>query len=349
MIVREVLPEEKNEYEALINHPLQSWAWGEFRKLNGKKVIRLGVFDPEGEKKLLAAYQITVHPIPQTDYTVLYFPRGPLPDKTMIEALLKLGKQEKAIFVKMDPDVSLPVNQGISLTAHQEIHDFLIKNGCQKTRPFWFEYTSLINLKKSDEALLKNMHPKTRYNLRLAQRHGVSVKEGNSDQAFENYLRLMTETTKRQRFYAHTPEYHRQMWSVLKPAKISHLLLAEHQKRILAAWMFFVYKKTIYYPYGGSTRENKNVMAAYALLWEGIKLGQKSGCQAFDLWGCLGPNPDPKDSWLGFHRFKSGFGGQMMKYLGTYDLIINHQLYPLYKLVDKARWGYLKIRSRLSF
>ena len=350
MIVREVLPEEKNQFNALANHPLQSWEWGEFREKAGKTVIRLGVFDPEkkgGQEKLKSVYQLTVHPIPHINYSVLYFPRGPMPDKTMIEALKKLAEKERAVLVKLDPNVSAPVNQNLDVSAHRGIHDFLLNHNSQKAKPFWFEYTSLIDLKKSQQEILENMHSKTRYNIRLAERHQVKVIHDNSKKAFDTYLKLMMETTKRQNFYAHTPDYHQKLWSVLKPAGMAHLLLAKYQNQTLAAWMFFIFKKTLYYPYGGSSNEHREAMPTYAMMWEAIKFGQKMECETFDLWGCLGPNPNPKDPWFGFHRFKAGFNGQLVKFLGAYDLVTNPQLYSLYNLADQARWQYLRLKSKI--
>jgi len=352
MLVREVLPEEKKQFNQLATHPLQSWEWGEFREKTGKKVIRLGVFDPStnsGRDKLKAVYQLTVHPIPGTNFTILYFPRGPMPDKTMLNALVKLGRQEKAILIKMEPDVGSATEENLQLAAHKEIHDFLIKNGCRKGRPFFFEYTFQIDLTKSEKELLAAMHSKTRYNIRLSQRHGVEVVEDNSDKAFEIYLKLMMETTKRQRFYAHTPEYHQKMWQTLNPAGITHLLLTKHKGKVLAAYIFFTFNNILYYPYGGSSREHKEVMPTYAMMWEAIKFGKKQGCKIFDLWGCLGPRPNPRDPWYGFHRFKAGFGGKLIEFIGTYDLVINPHLYPFYNLANEIRWQFLKLKAYLPF
>lgn len=332
MIIRQVLPEEKEQFNQIATHPLQSWEWGELRQKTGKKVIRLGVF--EG-KELKAGYQLTIHPIPKTGFSILYFPKGPLPDKTMLDTLTKLGQQEKAILVKMEPNVEVG----------NLMKDPRIKPG----KPFFFKYTFQIDLTKSENDLLAAMHPKTRYNIRLSQRHGLKVVEDNSDKAFSTYLQLMIKTTKRQHFYAHTPDYHQKMWETLNPAGIAHLLLARYKGKILAAYIFFTFNNILYYPYGGSSRKHKEVMPAYAMMWEAIKFGKKAGCKIFDLWGCLGPNPDPGDPWYGFHRFKTGFGGKLVELIGTYDLIINPYLYPLYNLANEIRWKILKLKTHLPF
>ena len=334
MIVREVLPKEKAQLNAVAPHPLQSWEWGDFRQKTGLKVIRLGVFT---EKELIAGYQLTVHPLPAMGYNLIYFPKGPMPDLTMLEALRKVGSQEKAIFVKIEPNI----------IANPDIKKFLLNNGCQEGSPMFTRYTFQLDLTKTEDQLLSEMKPKTRYNIRLAQKHGVAVAEDNSPEAFETYLKLITETTRRQRFYAHTLDYQRKMWETMRSADIAHLFVAKYQEQILATYIFFIFNKVLYYPYGASTREHQEVMPTYTLFWEAIKFGKKMGCQTFDMWGSPGPNPDPKDPLYGFHHFKEGFGAKLVEFVGTYDLVINPPLYSLFKIGNSFRWKLLRLRKIL--
>ena len=338
MIVRPILAKEKKQFNAAVHHPLQSWQWGEFRQETGRKVIRLGLFD---NQKLKAGYQFTIHSLPKIPYSIIYFPKGPMPDKTMIKTLSKLGQEEKAILVKLEPNVL--ANEKNS---QPEIWQSL---NLQPGEPLFTKHTFHLDLTKSEDELLGAMKSKTRYNLRLSQRHGVEVIEDNSQEAFEIYLKLMAETTKRQSFYAHDPDYHRKMWQALKPTGMVHLLVAKYKKKLLATWMLFSFNKILYYPYGWSTREHREVMASYAMMWQAIKFGKEQGCQLFDLWGTPGPNPSPKDPWFGFHRFKIGFGAQLVESVGTYDLIINPQLYPFYNLANNLRWKLLRLKAKLPF
>lgn len=306
-------------------HPLQSPEWGKFREKTGVKVIKL------------KNWFLTVHPIPKTPWAILYFPKGPKPDKTMLNELRNIGQQEKAILVKLEPNIR----------ADQKTKGFLLANGCRPGQPLFTKYTFQLDLTKTEEEILAAMKSKTRYNIRLAQKRGVEVLEDNSKKAFEAYLKLTLETTKRQGFYAHAPEYHRLLWETLVPTGMYHLFLAKFQNQILAAYVFFTYDKILYYPYGASTREYQEVMAPYAIFWQAIKFGQKQGCRLFDMWGSLGPNPDSKDPWYGFHRFKEGFGGELVEFLGTYDLVINPTIYPLYNFANNLRWRLLRLKSRM--
>jgi len=334
MIIREVLEEEKDQFNQVVTHPIQSWEWGEFRKKTGIEVLRLGVFD---EDKLKVGYQLTVHPLPKLPYTIIYFPKGPMPDKIMLETLKKIGRQKKAIFVKLEPNVKAPQGK-----------EFLLANGCRVGRPLFTRFTFQLDLTKTEEQLLSEMKPKTRYNIRLSQRHGVEVVEDNSSRAFEIYLKLLLETTRRQRFYAHTPSYHRLLWETLSPTDIYHLFLAKYKGEVLAAYIFFTFNKVLYYPYGASTRTHKEVMAPYALFWEAIKFGRQKGCQVFDMWGTPGPNPDPRDPWFGFHRFKEGFGARLVEFVGSYDLVLNRFFYPLFNLANTLRWKFLRFGLRFG-
>ncbi|MBI4999498.1 peptidoglycan bridge formation glycyltransferase FemA/FemB family protein [Candidatus Gottesmanbacteria bacterium] len=334
MLIREILESERKDYNQQVSHPLQSWEWGEFRQKMGVKIIRLGCFK---EKSLISGYQLTIHPIPSTHYTIGYLPKGPLPDKPMLDALKRIGKSENCLFVKLEPNIA----------PHPQTHQFLIENGCRLGRPLFTKYTFQIDLTSSEEQLLATMKEKTRYNVKLAQKHGVIVKEDNSPAAVETYLKLTLETTKRQKFFAHNKRYHELMWQTMQPTGIAHLLTATYQDKILVAWILFLFNNVLYYPYGASSDEDRQVMASNLIMWEAMKWGKAHGAKIFDLWGCLGPNPNPRDPWYGFHRFKEGYGGKLVEFIGTYDLVINRYLYPLYNLADKLRWMFLRAKSRL--
>ena len=301
----------------MTGHPLQSPAWGDFRKAMGIDVVRLN------------NWLITFHKIPLIPWTIGYFPKGPKPSQKMIELLLDLGRKKRAIFIQLEPNAVVHFKFQIS--------NFKLK---PSHHPLFTKYTFVLDLTKSEEELLKTMHPKTRYNIKVAQKHGVIVKEDNT--AFEAYLTLTQETTARQGFYAHNETYHRTMWKIMHEAGIAHLFTASYQETILSAWIVFVYNDTVYYPYGSSSRQHREVMAPTLLLWEIVRWAKKKGLKVFDLWGALGPNPDPRDPWFGFHRFKQGFNPKLIEFVGSYDLVIHPWLYRLYTIVDTVRLWMLK-------
>ncbi|HVZ59111.1 MAG TPA: peptidoglycan bridge formation glycyltransferase FemA/FemB family protein, partial [Patescibacteria group bacterium] len=286
-------------------------------------------------------FQLTLHKVPYTPFTIGYLPKGNLPDTLLINELRSIAKDEHCIFIQLEPNV---IEKELSDT-QKSLKSRALRRA---THPLFTRYTFVLDLSRSEDELLKSFHPKTRYNIKVAQKHNVTVTEKNSDEAFKTYLALTEETTKRQRFYAHSAHYHRMQWEVLphttQPLTLSsHLLLANYNMKTLAAWILFVFKDTLYYPYGASSNEHRETMASTLMMWEAIKFGKRLGLQKFDMWGALGPEPDQLDSWYGFHRFKQGFSPHHVTFMGSYDLVINPLLYHSYVISDKIRWLYLKI------
>lgn len=334
---------ERSAYNDLVSHPLQSYEWGEFREKSGIKVIRRGFFKGN---RLHSGFQLTIHRIPKTPFTIGYLPKGFLPNKELLEELKEIGKEEKCIFIQLEPNVIKTINGKMQSIGKWNTENTLIP----AAHPLFTKYTFVLDLTKSEEELLKAMHPKGRYNIKVAQKHNVLVQEDNSDKAFAAYWRLTEETTTRQKFYAHTKHYHELQWKTFSHKQnenelSSHLFTASHEGKILTTLLFFVFKDTLYYPYGASSNDHRNVMHSNLAMWEGIKFGKRLGLTKFDMWGALGPDADPKDPWFGFHNFKEKFGPDHVEFIGSYDLVINPFLYQSYKVADKLRWFLLKLKK----
>lgn len=338
MVIQPVPLADKIDFDRLASHPMQSWAWGEFREKTGLKVTRLGRYDGQ---TLEETAQLTWHRLPKLPWTIGYWPKGILPSLEMVKAVAEEAKRQKAALVKLEPNVLVASGQTELELLHR---NFPLRPG----RPLFTRYSLWLDLTKSDNELFSSMHPKTRYNTRLAQRKGVKISRDNSPQAFEEYWRLTEETSRRQGFYAHNRRYHQLLWETLIPAGIAHLFTATYEGKVLTAWIVFKLNKTLYYPYGASTREDRQVFASNLMMWEVIKWGKKEGCELFDMWGSPGPDPKPSDDWYGFHRFKLGYGAKVVEFVGTYDLVVNPLLYPLYRLGnDWLRWGLLKLKAKI--
>lgn len=321
MELREIKESQKDLYNKAITHVIQSWEWGEFRKSLGLPILRFGIFKGG---KLSKAFTLSLHQIPFTKYFVGYLPKGPAPDKELAQALETIGKQYQCAFIKVEPNIE---SNGKPYAIYPK---FL-----PSPKPLFTKFNFVLDISKSEEELLKSLHPKTRYNIRLAQKKGVVVKEEVSDKGFESYLKLYFDTTKRQNYFGHSKEYHKKVWETLKKEHIARILIAYYKGKPLTAWMLLKFKDTLYYPYGGSSQQYREVMSSNLVAWEAILLGKKLGCKQFDMWGALGNNPDPKDPWFGFHRFKSGYGGRLVEYVGSFDLVFNSTLYFLFTSIDK--------------
>jgi len=327
---------DKKKFNSVATHPLQSWEWGDARRKMGIETLRLGEFSKD---QLENVFQITFHKIPYTGCKIGYLPRSVWPSKKTLEFIAEYCKKNNVIFVKIEPYLfkSEIKNQ------KSEIHSkFQILNSKHPLFPQW---SQIINLNKTEDELLRSMHPKTRYNIRLAQKKGVIVKEMSDEKGFEIFSELYFDTCKRQKYFGHTPRYHKVIWDALKK-NIAHILIAFYNDIPLAAYELFYFDNALYYPYGGTSLEYRNVMAANLLMWEAIKLGKKLGALYFDMWGSLAPQYEESHPWSGFTRFKEGYGGKFVQFSGSFDLIINPIGYRIYNMVYKLRTLYLYLIKR---
>jgi lipid II:glycine glycyltransferase (peptidoglycan interpeptide bridge formation enzyme) len=299
-------------------HPLQTSAWAEFRRKWGNEVLetKYGI--------------LTFHKLPFTDYKIAMFEKGPVPTKPMLDDLKMIGKDNKLIFIKLEPNCP----------KSPKLIELMQTGGAVAGRRLFTPTTFWIDLTPSEENLMKSFSSKTRYNIRLAEKKGVKVTEDNSEKAFDRYLELTRETINRQGFFAHTEKYHRLMWEILRKAGIAHLMTATYGGEIITTWILFAWKNFLYYPYGASTEKHKEVMANNLMMWSAIKFGKKLGLSTFDLWG--------REEGKGFTKFKEGYNPKVIEFLGTWDLVINKPMYYLYKIGEWIRWPTLKVAAKFG-
>lgn len=345
MITKILTIKDKDLYDSKIIHPVQTWEWGDFQISQGHKVYRIGVFDDKD--KIISAFSISFHKIPKTKFSIGTILRGPEITNEINQEVTKITQKENAIFVKFEPNVIYQKFDKYNNRSHV-FQKPIFPNLEKSPKVAFYPFTFLIDLTKTETELLENMHTKTRYNIKIANRFGVEIKEETNDKGFEIYLKLLMDTTKRQGFYLHTEKYHRDLWKQLKNTDMVHIMLASYENQVLSAFMIFKVKDQLFYPYGASLDINRQVQAPTLLMWEVIKLGKELKCKTFDMWGCLGPHAKESETGFGFHRFKQGYGGELVEYVGTYDLIINKNLYKLYNTVDKIRWKLLRLKASIS-
>lgn len=333
-MVRLLTDADKTALDKVATHPLQTWAWGEFRRSGRVDVVRLGEFTDD---KLTSSFQITFHHLPKVPFTFGYCPKSSLPSSEVLKAIKKEAVKHKALMVKFEPNV-------LAQSGDTAIRKLQSQFTLVKGRSLFTRFTFWLDLTQSEADLLTNMKSKTRYNTRLAEKKGVQIIEDSTLEGFEDYWKLTKETTSRQGFYAHNRDYHLKMWQTLSgKGGMAHLLKAVYKGETLATWVLFILNGILYYPYGASSDKYREVMASNLMMWEAIKFGKKHDCKLFDMWGSTGPNPKANDPWLGFHRFKEGYGAQLVEFVGTYDLITNPALYWPYRLGESLRWKLLRL------
>lgn len=290
-----------------MNSFLQSSAWLDFQKSLGRKVWQIG------------SVNIFKHNLP-FGKSYFYSPRyrGDFLSGSFLSKIREIARQENAIFFKVDLEKSIDEN-------------LFKKIGFRKSKNIQPVRTLILDITKSEQELLDQMHYKTRYNIGLAEKRGVKIKNGKN--YFEDFWKLMRETTKRDGFHPHPKEYYRKM---LKIPGIE-LFVAEFRGKIIAANIVVFYNKTApshstgqaIYLHGASDYEHRNLMAPHLLQWEQIKEAKKRGCVEYDFWGI-----DDK-KWPGVTRFKRGFGGREINYPNAHDLVFQPIWYLIYKIARK--------------
>jgi len=299
---------------------LQSWEWGDILEKDGQKILRLGVRS-KAKQKILAAVTLVKKSSARVHY--YYAPRGPIIAKDLSPELYQevinfLFSEIKKIassllFLRIEP-----------LAFLETAPNFKIKKSLDLNP----RQTLFLDLTQSAEKLRKDMQSKTRYNLRLAEKKGVTVREGQADD-FPQFWRLMNLTGERDNFRLH-PAKHYQNLLQTEPTVIK-LFLAEHQGRVIAAGIFSFWGDKAVYMHGASDNKFRNTMATYILQWTAIMTAQRVGLKYYDWHGI-----DEK-KWPGVTRFKLGFGGYPVEYAGTWDVVFRPVFYRFYGILRRLR------------
>lgn len=285
---------------------LQSWAWGEFLESQGQKIYRFS-----GDDYICLATETPI----LAGKKYIYCPRGPLGNRdAALEDIKKLATDRQLVFARLEPQQ--PMQLPPALKNVQPVNNWILD-----TNP-------------TEEALLAAFKPKTRYNINLAAKKGVVVKEVGKD-GLVDFFRLMMETAGRNSFRLHPQDYYLQMWESLEPNHI-RLLLAYYEDQPVAGVLLTVFGKTVTYLHGGSSQRNKEVMAPYLLHWEAIKLAKQLNCSTYDFGG-IAPDESQNHPWAGITRFKKSFGGLEVTYPGAYDYSYSPIWYNAYKNARKLR------------
>lgn len=295
------------------SHFLQSWDWGEWQQQRGRVIHRMITGDTVPTGVALVIEQ----PLP-FGQRYFYCPRGPLattPEtaNTLWTQIIQLARQRRALFIRCEPPQEQAIPAGaIRTTDRQPMH------------------TMVLDLTRSTEKLLAAMHPKTRYNIGLAERKGVTVRTSNAPADVDRAIHLLTDTYHRAGIRLHPHTHYRQLLSIAGTMTVT-LYLAEYDGQTVAANFVYRYGTTVTYAHGGSDYSARALMAPHLLQWQQIRDAQEAGATTYDFWGY-----DEK-KWPGVSRFKAGFNGTIIAYPGTFDLPVSLARYRTYQLVQLLR------------
>ena len=322
-----------NDFLLLNNGPLlQSWEWGEFQKKMGRRVWRLQLSTNVG--KILAEATIVKMPLPQGK-SYFYCPRGPVFAASLnfdrvwqlfLDKISDLTVSEKPIFFRVDPEI---------ITGDSNF--FLPRNFKKVPWEIQPKETLVLDLRQSEQQLLHAMKPKTRYNIHLAEKKGVSVDEYQDGAKAKIFWDLLKQTTARDGFSGHPYLYYFNLLEVLGKAGIIRLLVANYQRRPISAAIISLFSGRAVYLHGASSDRLRGVMAPYLVQWSAIRSAKTAGAATYDFAGIAPKSAKASHAWAGISRFKRGFGGKEISYIGAYDLVFVNFWYGLYRLVRKFR------------
>jgi lipid II:glycine glycyltransferase (peptidoglycan interpeptide bridge formation enzyme) len=303
-------------------HILQTGEWGELKSAFGWDPVRIILDEGPGAQILFRRLPLGL--------TLAYMPKPVFSDQqsavneqfwAQVDAVCK---QHRAVFLKVEFDVW--EIEGVN-PSH-----LALRTSTHNIQP---PRTIVVDLQGSEDDILARMKQKTRYNIRLAGKKGVSVRPWDDLPAFHQ---MMLVTGGRDGFGVHSLEYYRRAYELFHPKGMAELLVAEFEGVPLAALMVFAYGRRAWYIYGASNNKERNRMPTYLLQWEAMRWARSKGAEEYDLWGV--PDEDEEmlesqftergDGLWGVYRFKRGFGGELKRAAQAMDRVYNPLLYRLY-------------------
>ena len=315
-------------------HLLQLSSWGTLKSQFGWTAEQVGLAQG-GE--LVAGAQLLYRRLPAKMGCLAYVPKGPLVDwadeeqlAALLAALDRAARSRGAIALTIEP--ALPDEP-----SHRERLRAL---GFQPA-PFSSvqpRRTLIVDIAIAKDAILAAMKSKTRYNVRLAGRKGVMVREATAAD-LPAFHALIGATAARDRFGVHSPAYYEAAYRLFVPQGRARLLLAEVAGEPVAAVMVFALPPRSWYFYGASGNTHREKMPTYLLQWEAIRWAKSLGCTTYDLWGVPDEEREKleaefterRDELWSVYRFKRGFGGRLVRSVGAWDRVYA----PLrYRLLD---------------
>ncbi len=272
---------------------------------------------------------------------VLYVPRGPVlrwsdPGlrSRVLDELQALARHQGAIFIKIDPAVILGTGlpgapDAVKDDVGEAVQAELAERGWRYSdEQIQFRNTVWVDLRAGEEELLARMKQKTRYNIRLAERKDVTVRQGREADLPLLY-RMYAETSVRDGFVIRPQAYYENVWSLFMRQGMAMPLIAEVEGDPVAGLIVFTFARTGWYLYGMSRSAHREKMPNHLLQWEAMRYAYSKGCDTYDMWGA--PDVfDESDSMWGVYRFKEGFNGTLVRTLGAWDYPVRPTLYYLY-------------------
>jgi lipid II:glycine glycyltransferase (peptidoglycan interpeptide bridge formation enzyme) len=305
----------------------QAWFYGEWQQKLNRPVKRLLIYR---DQKLVGAAQFVKYPL-IAGQSYWYAPFGPVlnqhPDPEIILAFKKYFAvgESQPVFVRFDFTPALAATDWntptLSKAPHATYHGAYFQ-----PRHEW-----ILDLAPSSETLLKNMAKNCRYEIKLAERKGITIEiTEDLDANFEIFYKLMSTTANRNGFHLHPRHYYEHIFKTPTPDGQLFLVIARHEQAVLAINLILGYGREAYYLFAASGNEQRELKPAYLAQWASINEAKRRGFSRYNFGGISAGDSDP--SWAGLTAFKKKFGGTMISHSTFYDLVYRRLWYYIYCL-----------------
>ena len=342
IVTKEMIP----EYEAFLeSHPeghfAQSALWAKQKPAWRWKAIVCR--DEAG--KIKGAISFLIRRMPIVRRNMMYACRGPVCDLTdkatfaeLMNASKALAEEEKAYVIKIDPDVP---SSNTDFAAMLEEHGFRTRDTGKNFEAIQPKYVFRLYLNgRTEEEVQAGFHQKWRYNIRVAVKKGVEIRLCGKEMVPE-FARIMIETGLRDNFATRPPEYFEAMLDNLGDK--CRLYMAFHEGQPIAGTLAILYGDKVWYLYGASSNEHRNLMPNYLLQWSMMQWAIENNCRVYDFRGVSGDISEDNPHY-GLYRFKKGFGGDFTEFVGEYDYVQNKLMYFV---AEKGSLAYKTLAAKL--
>ena len=324
----------------------QSTEWADVKENWENEIII--VEDEKGE--IIASVSTLIRKIPIFG-NLMYIPRGPICDihdekvlRKLTDDIKELAKLKKVFTLEMEPDIESSDEKfkKIMLRCGFKLND-KAKTFSEAINP---RYVFRLNIKdKTEEEVFNKFYSKTRYNIRLAEKKGVIIKEGTK-RDLKDFEEIMKVTGKRDNFMTRPLSYFERMYDYLVPNHMK-LMMAYYEGKPIAGIIDIMYGNKIWYLYGASSNEHRNVMPNYLLQWEMIKMALARKDDIYDFRGVSGV-VDESHPQYGLYRFKKGFDAQFTEFVGELYIHFKPLRYKIYKIAERMYKNIAGIKTKIT-
>lgn len=305
----------------------QAQFYGRWQESLGREVKR---FIALAGEKIVAYFQLIKYPLFR-DKSYFYIPYGPITNDfsdeffaKLKQELKKIAKIENAVFVRLD--FTPPIPNATLAKFFTKASFYTYHSAHFQPRVEWF-----LNLDKSEEELLKEMHKGTRYSIHLAERKGITTEivTSNFVKYFEIFYELMVRTATRNNFNLHPKAYYQNIFKNLSPDN-AYLAIARHDEKILVIKLIIRYGPIASCIFSGSSDEQRELRPTYLVQWDIIIEAKRLGHKFYSFGGIS--SGDTYQSWAGLTVFKKNFGGKEIRHSDFFDVVGQPLWYQLYNL-----------------